>query len=801
VGEIGSSHWTIYPKFPSNFGSSIKGELSSQSTAAAPVMTSAFHKEAASGGGKVGRKFGDQFKGALSPILATLSVAAIGSFVSSSVDSFAQLQDASAAAAVVFGDSMGKITEQAETAASTMGLSKQAVIDAANTFGTYGKSAGLAGDDLASFSTQMTQLAGDMASFKGTSTEQAVMAVGAAMRGEMEPIRTYGVMLDDLTLRQQAMKLGLISTTKEALTPQQKVLAAQAAILAQTSDAQGDFARTADSTANTSKTLAAEQANLAAQIGEKLAPAITAAQRAGIGLIEFVTRFQSVLLPLAGVVGVAGAALAGFVLISKGLEAVNSAKAMLSGLAESFNALSTAARAATIATGVIGVVLTAASVAYSAFASNQEATKQSTQDLTEAIKADNGELGENTRLKVANRLETDGLFVVAQRYGVALSDVTDAALGNADALARVQAVLQSHRDAQFDSAIESVEFREDANKLTAAIGGQSVEVQNAAAAYGRLAEANARATTAAQLNASATKLSADEQKKLVDELQKTIQAQLTLSGSQMGLEAAIDGAAESVKKYRAELVKKYQADGLSEEAAKRRANADIEAGKALDINTEAGRTNRQALDQIAAAGLSVVDSLQDTNASSEDVTAAMGRTRTSFIRAAEKMGLSTEEAKKLARQLGLIKSKDVDIRVRVKATGNFDQSSGLRVYVSGSGQKLLADGGRVPGVAFHDRDDKIPAMLTPDEWVIRRNASRYYGDAVMSAINSARIPRERLQGFADGGRAGARSASSPAGVAAVDLRAALVGMEVRFTRSDIIADYVMGRFELAKEMA
>lgn len=42
----------------------------------------------------------------------------------------------------------------------------------------------------------------------------------------------------------QALKMGLIETTTQALTPQQKVLAVQALIYEQTSAAQGDFART-----------------------------------------------------------------------------------------------------------------------------------------------------------------------------------------------------------------------------------------------------------------------------------------------------------------------------------------------------------------------------------------------------------------------------------------------------------------------------------------------------------------------------------------------------------------------------
>lgn len=51
-------------------------------------------------------------------------------------------------------------------------------------------------------------------------------------------------------------------------------------------------------------------------------------------------------------------------------------------------------------------------------------------------------------------------------------------------------------------------------------------------------------------------------------------------------------------------------------------------------------------------------------------------------------------------------------------------------------------GGWVPGPNV-DRD-VIHALLTPDEWVIRRMASRYYGDRAMDALNRMLIPREAL---------------------------------------------------------
>ncbi|CAN5398642.1 hypothetical protein BH11ACT8_BH11ACT8_04400 [soil metagenome] len=173
----------------------------------------------------------------------------------------------------VFGEEGGAALDKwAAKADKALGQSKQTALDAAATFGIFGKSAGKSGDDLVKFAEQNTKLATDLASFNNTSPEQAIEAIGAAFRGESEPLRSYGVLLDDATLRNEALKLGLIKTTKDALTPQQKVLAAQSAIMKQTTDQQGDFARTSGGLANQQRILQASLKNTQAEMGTKLLP-------------------------------------------------------------------------------------------------------------------------------------------------------------------------------------------------------------------------------------------------------------------------------------------------------------------------------------------------------------------------------------------------------------------------------------------------------------------------------------------------------------------------------------------------
>ena len=187
------------------------------------------------------------------------------------IQAASDLSEETSKAGVVFGDVADDVDAFARTASRAFGQSRTDALKAANNFAIFGKAAGLAGDDLVGFSTDFVALASDLASFNNTSPEEAVEAIGAALRGEAEPLRKYGVLLDDATLKAKALEMGIYDGTG-ALTAQQKIRAAELVIYEQTTAAQGDFARTSDGLANQQRILSAEIANVVAQIGEKLLP-------------------------------------------------------------------------------------------------------------------------------------------------------------------------------------------------------------------------------------------------------------------------------------------------------------------------------------------------------------------------------------------------------------------------------------------------------------------------------------------------------------------------------------------------
>jgi hypothetical protein len=202
------------------------------------------------------------------------AAAAIGAFTSviaPAIKAASDFEESAAKVDVIFGKASKSVKDFANDAAVSLGQSKQDVLNAAGVFGTFGKAAGLAGEDLGLFTTDFVTLATDLASFNNSTPEEAVIAIGAALRGESEPLRRYGILLDDATLKAEATTLGIYKGNK-ALTSQQKILAAQSAIYKQSGDAQGDFARTSDGLANSQRTLSALFKNFQIQLGQQLLP-------------------------------------------------------------------------------------------------------------------------------------------------------------------------------------------------------------------------------------------------------------------------------------------------------------------------------------------------------------------------------------------------------------------------------------------------------------------------------------------------------------------------------------------------
>jgi hypothetical protein len=206
----------------------------------------------------------------------TLAATAVGVGLAASVKSASDLAESINKSSVVFGENADEIAKWSESTAEDLGISKREALETAATFGNLFDSMGLLPDASAEMSVGLVELAADLASFNNIGTDVALEKLRAGLVGEIEPLRTLGVNLSEAAVQAELLRQGAEKVNGE-FTAADKVQARYALIMAQTSNAQGDFARTSDELANSSRIARAELANASAELGTALIPAVTTA--------------------------------------------------------------------------------------------------------------------------------------------------------------------------------------------------------------------------------------------------------------------------------------------------------------------------------------------------------------------------------------------------------------------------------------------------------------------------------------------------------------------------------------------
>gem|GEM_PF-4358503 len=188
-----------------------------------------------------------------------------------------ELEDAQAASEQVFGSMSKQMDKWADNAAKNFGLSKGEAQEWANQVGIRLRSIGnMTEQEAANWSQTLVQLGGDFASFFGGTTAEAVQAINSALTGEFEPLKRYGVIINDQTLKAKIFK----DTGEEVtgtLTAQQKQLATLGIIMEETGLVQGDYARNAEGATNAQRTMTASLKDAATELGNVLLPYVTQA--------------------------------------------------------------------------------------------------------------------------------------------------------------------------------------------------------------------------------------------------------------------------------------------------------------------------------------------------------------------------------------------------------------------------------------------------------------------------------------------------------------------------------------------
>ncbi|HJQ00078.1 MAG TPA: phage tail tape measure protein [Jatrophihabitans sp.] len=334
----------------------------------------------------------------------------------------------------------------------------------------------------------------------------------------------------------------------------------------------------------------------------------------------------------------------------------------------------------TIALGALGLALGVAAYAWQKHAASVAADRQQVQDFTTAIQQDSGALGENTKAAVFNALQKQGAVAAAKQFGISLSDLTDASLGNADALAKVNAVLDQWKRASIDSGAAADNVTSGADdgadayyKLRDAIGGTNSKIKEAVTGY-------QDSKAALGQNATVTSEAAQANKDLAASMVYTVDASGNLVQGQQQVGSTVNDTTEAMvqQKTAAELLKDALdtlngvnlsvetttnafLDSLDQISSTVDANAKSfgDSGKAMSQNTAEGRRNREQLVNIIQAAKDQAQATADSVAAQEGMTAGLQagnaqlKANEDRIRAAARAaGLSNEAVDALIKSIG-----------------------------------------------------------------------------------------------------------------------------------------------------
>ena len=597
--------------------------------------------------------------------------------------------------------------------ATDIGLSTTAYSTAAAKLGAQLGNLGVSQDALGGTTDDLMRKSADLAAMFGGTTQEAVDALGAAMRGEADPAERYG-----LALNVTAVNAEMAATGADKATAMMSLLNKQMA----KSGAAGAAAREYDSVAAATQRMQAEFDNAAADLGRALLPALTTAANAASGMLDKFNNLPEPVKTATTYLALFGAA--ALLVGPKVAAAVTSIQGLVTKMKELEVTSKAAAAAPTVGSGA-GWTL--------ALAAAMTAVDQLNAKVSEAT-------GVNQRwLDALTNIITRGVTP----GGIAVSGLSE----GVRQLATNMGILPESTGAA------SQELQAFADRINAGEGDAQTfvnAINSGKSAADAFAEAQAAAKNATSGSADASNRDAEakaRQAEKVKQLTANLEAYIAAVQQELSLMSARDAF-------------------IGQES--RLAAAAKKNGNALQGRTAAAAANRAAMADEVTKITDLVQATYDETGSVKAAERARRQHVKQLLASAQAAGFDKDQTKQLLRQLDLFKPINTSITVngldaantaagqllaRLGQIGN-PGSFGSNLWGAPRGSRRRASGGYITGPGG-PTSDSIPAMLSNGEYVIRAAAVRRIGVGRLDQMN--RYAQGGLVGgsvlaFAGGGR-------------------------------------------------
>lgn len=210
--------------------------------------------------------------------------------IQKSIDISSDLVEVQNVVDTTFKDMSYKVEELAKTSIEQFGLSELSLKQFSSRFQAMGTAMGFPISQMSDMSIELTKLTADMSSFYNVAQEDVARSLQSIFTGETEPLRKYGLDLTQATLQEWALKQGLDADMR-SMSQAEKTMLRYQYVLANTTAAQGDFAKTANTWANQIRILKQQFEQLASIIGtafiNMLKPVVQSLNKAMAKVIEF----------------------------------------------------------------------------------------------------------------------------------------------------------------------------------------------------------------------------------------------------------------------------------------------------------------------------------------------------------------------------------------------------------------------------------------------------------------------------------------------------------------------------------
>jgi hypothetical protein len=236
---------------------------------------SKFERDLKGKGAAAGGRFGTSFGQSFGSKIAAIGGAYLGAqFLKNTISQASDLAEATNVTGLAFGEARAQADAFAKSSDTAIGMSESATRALQAQLGNVIVGFGAAQSEAVSASEDLIRRAADIGSAWNAGTDEVSQAIISAFTTSTEPIRKFGVIIDQAAIKARALELGLIGAGDE-LDNNSKRLAVTSLIMEQTNNVAGDFLNTQDGVANSSKQVTAMWENMQAQLGQALLPLLS----------------------------------------------------------------------------------------------------------------------------------------------------------------------------------------------------------------------------------------------------------------------------------------------------------------------------------------------------------------------------------------------------------------------------------------------------------------------------------------------------------------------------------------------